>query len=179
MLQTVLLAAALVIPMHVVPGTHGEPRLGLDVGAYHFADGGRQDTPEMFGGAFPGIIGIGMQVPPRGACCSSPIPALANGVGRRYVVRADLRAPELTLDPDDAAVQDFDMSDVGPSGWPQGCITSTQCWRAVSRRAERLRICGSAIGTTTLRQAARASASAPADRLASSFNKHQLGLRDR
>lgn len=123
MLQTVLLAAALVIPMHVVPGTHGEPRLGLDVDAYHFADGRREDTPEMFGGAFPGIIGIGMQVPPRGACCSSPIPALANAVGRRYVVRADLRAPELTLDPDDAAVQDFDMSDVGPSGWPQGCIT--------------------------------------------------------
>ena len=194
MLQSIILATALVVPLHIVQGTHGEPRLGLDVtigsdpirvmvdtgspglrllsrvlhpnsatrtgrsaaggyastlqlqgeeasaqltigaargdrvplelvDSYHFADNGPQGTPEMFGGAFPGIIGIGMQTTPRGTCCTSPLPALADGLGMRYVVRAAFSGPQLILNPDDATAQTFTMADIGPGGWPQGCVT--------------------------------------------------------
>jgi hypothetical protein len=192
--QAFLLAASLVVPLHVVQGTHGEPRLGIDltigsdpvrvlvdtgssglrllanvlhpdsarrsghsagggygsglrlqgeeayasltiggahgdgvpielVDSYHFADNGPQRTPEMFGGVFPGILGINLFSPPRGACCMSPLPGLSDGIGKRYILRASFRGPQLILNPDDALAQTFTMADVGDNGWPQGCIT--------------------------------------------------------
>ncbi len=78
--------------------------------------------PEMFGVLFPGILGLGSIDPPRGQCCSNPLPALAGGVGRTYVVRANFGAPELVLNPDAATVRAFTLLDVSRGTLPRGCV---------------------------------------------------------
>jgi hypothetical protein len=186
-----LCSLAVAVPLHVVRGTGGEPRLGIDltVGAdavrvlldtgspglrllaqavhgqsasrtgqksgggygsglelqgeealasvslgsargdripielvdgYSWDDGDTTRKPEMFGELFPGILGLDMVTP--GICCSNPLPALANGVGKQYIVHAAFDGPQLVLDPDASMTQNFTMVDVGGDGWPQGCI---------------------------------------------------------
>jgi hypothetical protein len=83
------------------------------------ANGG---TPEMFGGLFPGILGISITDPPRGRCCANPLAAVPGGVGQTYVVHADFAAPSLTLNPDSATVGAFTMIDVPRGALPHGCI---------------------------------------------------------
>jgi hypothetical protein len=93
------------------------------VDGYSWAMPGLNRTPEMFGQLFPGILGLSMMVPQRGRCCTNPLPALSDGVGKRYIVHAAFNGPQVLLDPDDATIQNFTMADIGDSGWPQGCIT--------------------------------------------------------
>ncbi len=92
------------------------------VDSYSWGDANSSRIPEMFGRLFPGILGVNLMVPPS-RCCASPLPALAGGVGKRYIVHAAFDAPQLVLNPDNATVQSFSMADIGSAGWPQGCIT--------------------------------------------------------
>jgi hypothetical protein len=78
--------------------------------------------PEMFGGLFPGILGVRNEVIPDGTCCANPLPELARAVGRRFVVHAKLDNPTLTLDPDPASVAAFTLIDVPTGTVPRGCI---------------------------------------------------------
>jgi hypothetical protein len=78
-------------------------------------------TPEMFGGLFPGILGVGLMGPTPSICCRNPLPSLAGGVGRSYIVRANFAAPTLTLSPDAATIASFTMVDA-LQGWTWGCI---------------------------------------------------------
>jgi hypothetical protein len=81
-------------------------------------------VPLMFGRLFPGILGIGLMGPPPSTCCTNPLPSLAGGVGRSYVVHGNIAAPSLTLNPDSATVANFTMV---PSalGWSRGCVSFT------------------------------------------------------
>ena len=86
------------------------------------ANGG---IPEMFGALFPGILGVSPIDPPGGRCCANPLPALAGGVGRSYIVHANFASPALTLNPDAAALGGFTMVDVARGTPPRGCIRIT------------------------------------------------------
>jgi len=80
-------------------------------------------APEMFGGLFPGILGVRNRVPVDGVCCANPMPGLANAVGERFTVHANLESPTLTLDPDPAWVDAaFTLLDVPAGTSPRGCI---------------------------------------------------------
>ena len=79
-------------------------------------------TPEMFGTLFPGILGIGLMAPTPSRCCGNPLPSLAGGVGRSYIVRANFAGPTLTLNPDAATVTRFTMVEA-LQDWTWGCIS--------------------------------------------------------
>jgi len=86
------------------------------------ANGG---TPEMFGVLFPGILGVSAIDPAGGRCCANPLPALAGGVGRSYVLHANFANPALILNPDAATTGAFTMVDAARGTSPRGCIHIT------------------------------------------------------
>ena len=60
---------------------------------------------------YAGVLGIdAVGVPDR--CCVNPLPELAGGIGRRFIVHAALPNPTLTLNPDDAMLSGFTMLNV-------------------------------------------------------------------
>ena len=78
---------------------------------------------EMFGGSYPGVLGVYPRPPAMEGCCDNPLGALDNRVGRTFVLHAALDAPTLTLDPSPAAPAGFTLVAIGALGAPQGCIT--------------------------------------------------------
>jgi len=78
-------------------------------------------TPEMFGVLFPGIMGLRLRDAPRGDCCANPLPALAGGVGRSYIVHANVADPALILNPDPGSVAKFTMVE-SALGISRGCV---------------------------------------------------------
>jgi hypothetical protein len=93
------------------------------VNAYSWAGSSSRTGPEMFGRLFSGILGLDMRAVPSTRCCANPLPALAGGVGRRYIVHAGLDAPSLLLNPDDAALRGFTMLQPHDGPWPFGCVS--------------------------------------------------------
>jgi len=78
--------------------------------------------PEMLSGIYSGIFGAYFSPPQRRGCCDSPLFALDGGVGRRYIVHANFKAPTITLNPDDVALSPFSVVDFAAFGAPRGCI---------------------------------------------------------
>ncbi len=76
----------------------------------------------MFGALFPGILGVSAIDPAGGRCCANPLPALAGGIGRSYVVHANFANPALTLNPDAATVAGFTMVEAAGGSAPRACI---------------------------------------------------------
>ncbi|MBV8368267.1 MAG: hypothetical protein JO036_04960 [Candidatus Eremiobacteraeota bacterium] len=78
-------------------------------------------TPEMFGGLFSGVFGLGLIDPPVIECCRNPFNS-SGWYHERYVVHSALAAPSLILDPDDATRKRFTMVPILSAETPLGCI---------------------------------------------------------
>jgi hypothetical protein len=78
---------------------------------------------EMFGGSYPGVLGVYPRPPAMEGCCDNPLGALENQIGRSFVLHAAFDAPTLTLSPAPATIAGFTLVAIGALGAPQGCIT--------------------------------------------------------
>lgn len=92
------------------------------VDGYSWGGSSSRRTPEMFGGLFSGILGLDMRGVPPTKCCANPLPELAGGVGRRYIVHAKSDTPSLLLDPGTVALRGFTMLSAHAGPWPVGCV---------------------------------------------------------
>jgi hypothetical protein len=82
------------------------------------ADGG---IPVMFGRMFPGILGAGNGIPPRGGCCTNPFDA-SGAYGKQYIVHSNFSGPNIVVRPDAATIAKFSMVSAARGVRPYGCI---------------------------------------------------------
>jgi hypothetical protein len=79
-----------------------------------------------FGFSFSGIFGAGAELADD-ACCTPPLRALPDNIGRRYLVHANFAKPFVIISPSAALTRDFTRVPLaaaqnGATRWPVGCV---------------------------------------------------------